>query len=574
MRALSLFLVFVAAKLLVLAGREVPPSPWAPLAYFWQDAFVALAFAGADQLLRHRPRVAWALYALLAGYAALNVPLACLLSTPLTWPLLRATGGTIADSIDHHVTGANILRIGIVLIAAALLPRLVARLSLRLRVAALVAAVLLLPLGPAALSRVATNGLHRNALAALVTSALPRVPAADLAGDWTVGPLGGTRGDDLTRLHGRAARRNVVVVHLESTGASYLKPYGAAEDPMPRLTALSAHALLFENAYTTYPETIRSFFATQCAIFPALDTRAEDYEPAHAPALAELLTEHGYRTGLFHPGRFRYLGMEEALRNRGYRTREDAGDIGGERESSFGIDEASAVRRMLAWIDERPGEPFLLAYLPIAGHHPYDAPGPRCFPDDSDLNRYRNALHYADDSLASLLDGLRERGLEENTLFVICGDHGEAFGQHAGNYGHTLFLYEENVRVPLLIAAPGLIRPARIGRVASLVDLTPTVLDLLGLPIPGEDQGRSLLSAEPRMALFCTDYSLGLIGLRDGRWKMIHELDSGRSQLFDLRADPREKCDLSGELPERTAVYREHLLRWAAAQKYRVTRKQ
>ena len=294
----------------------------------------------------------------------------------------------------------------------------------------------------------------------------------------------------------------------------------------------------------------------------------------HAASLAGILSEHGYRTGLFHPGRFRYLGMEEALRNRGYATREDAGDIGGERESSFGIDEESAVRRMLAWIDERPGEPFLLTYLPIAGHHPYDAPRPHLFPDDSDINLNRNALHYADDTLAELLNGLRERGLVDNTLFVICGDHGEAFGQHEGNYGHTLYLYEENVRVPLLVAAPGLIESVPVGRVVSLADVAPTVFDLLGLPIPDEYQGRSLLSAEPRMALFCTDYSLGLLGLRDGPWKMINELDSGRSQLFDLRTDAAEQCDLSGEMPERTAVYREHLQRWASAQKYRLTRKQ
>jgi hypothetical protein len=578
MRALSLFLVFVMAKLLVLAGREVPLSPWAPLAYFWQDALVALTFAGADRLLSRRPRVAWALYAALAGYAALNVPLGCLLSTPLTWPLLRATGGTISDSIGHHLTAANLLRVGAVVLAAALLPRLLrpaaARLSPRLRLAACVAAVLVLLLGPAAVSHVATNGLHRNAVAALVTSALPHVLAADAPGDWAVGPLGGAPGEDLSRLRGRAAGRNVVVVHLESTGAGYLKPYGAADDPMPRLTELSRRALLFENAYTTYPETIRSFFATQCAVWPALDTPAEAYEPAHTPALAGVLAEHGYRTGLFHPGRFRYLGMDEVLRNRGYQTREDAGDIGGERESSFGIDEASAVRRMLAWLDERPGEPFLLTYMPIAGHHPYDAPRPHPFPDDTDAGRYRNALHYADDSLAALLDGLRERGLEDNTLFVICGDHGEAFGQHEGNYGHTLFLYEENVRVPLLVAAPGLTDGVRVGRVASLVDLAPTVLDLLGLPAPAAYQGRSLLSAEPRMALFCTDYSLGLVGLRDGPWKLIHELDSGRSQLFDLRDDPGEKCDLSEKVPERAAVYREHLRRWAAAQKYRVTHKQ
>jgi hypothetical protein len=578
MRALSLFLVFVTAKVLALAGRDLPPSPWAPLAYFWQDALVALAFAGVDWLLRRHPRVAWALYGAGVGYAALNVPLVCLLSTPLTWPLLRATGGTIADSIAHHVSAANLLRVGCVLAAGALLPRLlrpaVARIPSRLRVAVVALTAVVLPLGPLAAARVPTGGMHRNALAVLVTSALPRVLAADAAGDWSLSPLGGAPAEDLSRLRGRAAGRNVVVVHLESTGAAYLAPYGAAEDPMPQLTELSRQSLLFENAYTTYPETIRSFFATQCAVYPALDTRAEDYEPARGPSLAAVLAAHGYRTGLFHSGRFRYLGMEEALRNRGYRTREDAGDIGGERESSFGIDEASTVRRMLAWIDGRPGEPFLLTYMPIAGHHPYDAPGAGPFPDEREVDRYRNALHYADDSLAALLRGLRERGLEGRTLFVICGDHGEAFGQHQGNYGHTLFLYEENVRVPLLVAAPGLIEGVRVRRVASLVDLAPTVLDLLGLPVSGEYQGRSLLGGEARMALFCTDYSLGLLGLRDGRWTMIHELDSGRSQLFDVEADPEEKFDLAGRMPERTAVYREHLLRWAAAQKYRVTRKE
>lgn len=579
MRALSLFLVFALAKVLVLAGRDVPLSPWAPLAYFWQDALVALAYGGADWLVGRRPWVAWGLYGAVVGYAALNVPLACVLSTPLTWPLLRATGGTIADSIAHYVTAGNLLRIGCVLAAGALLPRLlrpaVTRMPPRLRVALCAGALLVLPLGPVAAARVATNGLHRNALAALVTSALPRVLAADVAGDWSVSPLGGTPAEDLSPLRGKAAGRNVVVVHLESTGARYLKPYGAAEDPMPHLTALGRRSLLFENAYTTYPETIRSFFATQCALSPALDTRAEAYEPAHSPPLAGVLAAHGYSTGLFHPGRFGYLGMEEVLRNRGYQTREDAGDIGGERESSFGIDEASAVRRMLAWIDERPGEPFLLTYMPIAGHHPYDTPERGPFPGETEIDRYRNALHYADASLAALLRGLRERGLEEKTLVVICGDHGEAFGQHEGNYGHTLFLYEENVRVPLLVAAPGLIeKEVRVGRVASLLDLAPTVLDLLGLPPPDKYQGRSLLRDEARMALFCTDYSLGLVGLRDGRWKMIHELDSGRSQLFDVAADPEEKRDLSGEVPERTAVYREHLLRWAAAQKYRVTRKE
>jgi arylsulfatase A-like enzyme len=312
----------------------------------------------------------------------------------------------------------------------------------------------------------------------------------------------------------------------------------------------------------------------QCAQHPALDTPPETYGRDSGPALAAILHEHGYRTGLFHSGRFMYLGMDAVIRNRGYDTLEDAGAIGGDHDSSFGIDEESTIRRILRWIDDRPAnQRFLVSYLPIAGHHPYTTPKRGPFPAEDDLSRYRNALHYADAALGQLLEGLRSRGLDRKTLFVILGDHGEAFGQHDGNYGHTLFLYEENVRVPYLIAAPGLTRmPERVARVTSLVDTTPTVLDLLGMPMPDGNQGRSLLAGPTSVALFCTDYSLGFLGLRDGQWKVIHELESGNTRLYDLDADSDELRDVAALYPERADAYREHLMRWAAAQKYRLTK--
>ncbi|HEY1860366.1 MAG TPA: sulfatase, partial [Gemmataceae bacterium] len=349
-------------------------------------------------------------------------------------------------------------------------------------------------------------------------------------------------------------------------------PYGAAVDPMPNVTALAREGILFENAYTTYPETVRSFFAVQNSLYPALDTQPEMYDHPATPALACVLAGGGYRTGLFHSGRFVYLGMESVIRNRGYQTLEDAGDIGGEHESSFGIDEPSTVRRILQWIDAGPrDQPFLVSYLPIAGHHPYATPERGPFPEDEEVGRYRNALNYSDQALGQLIQGLRDRGLYDKTLFVIFGDHGEAFGQHRGNYGHTLFVYEENVRVPYIIAAPGLFHePVQVNRVASLIDTAPTVFDLLGLPIPQAYQGQSLLEPESGMALFCTDYSLGLLGLRDGRWNCIYECESGQTWLYDLQEDADERNDLAAEFPERVEVYCDHLQRWAAAQKYRV----
>jgi phosphoglycerol transferase MdoB-like AlkP superfamily enzyme len=434
--------------------------------------------------------------------------------------------------------------------------------------------VISLLLGPWTTSQLQTQGLHRNALAILVTTALPRIAALELSGSWRRSPFGSPRAEDLTRFRGAAAGRNVVIVHLESTAARRLRPYGAEQDPMPSLSLRCQEALVFENAYTAYPETIKSFFAVGCSTFPALDTTPPMYEKVSAPGLASVLAEKGYRTGLFHSGRFAYLGMESVLRNRGYDTLEDAGDIGGDRQSSFGIDEPSTVRRILSWIDKLPaGQRFLVSYLPIAGHHPYDTPEPGPFPETDDLNRYCNALHYADGALAQLLEGLRARHLDRNTLFIFLGDHGEAFGEHAGNHGHTLFIYEENLRVPLILMAPGVFQESlRIQRVASLVDTAPTVLDLLGLAVPSSYQGQSLLEPQSGLALFCTDYTLGLIGLRDGSWKLIHELESDHSELYDLTNDPQERNNIATSFPERTEAYRDHLLRWAAAQKYRILR--
>jgi phosphoglycerol transferase MdoB-like AlkP superfamily enzyme len=492
----------------------------------------------------------------------------------LTWPLLRATRGALADSIIHYITWVNLLRLGLMVGVGAALPLLLRQrtifFSTRVKLAATSAAFILILLGPAASTRVDTLGLDRNAFAALFTTALPRISAANLAGDWRSSPFGSERGDDLSWLSRQAAGRNVLVIHLESTGAQYLRPYGAIQDPMPHLSVLARQSLLFENAYTTYPETIRSFFAVQCATWPALDTRPEDYQRLSAPGIAQVLADGGYRTGLFHSGRFMYLGMDSVIRDRGYQTLEDAGDIGGQRESSFGIDESSTVRRILAWIDALPaGQRFFASYLPIAGHHPYATSAGGPFPGDSEISRYRNALHEADAALGQLVDGLRQRGLLEKTLLVIFGDHGEAFGQHPGNYGHTLFIYDENVRVPLIVAAPGLFKkPIRVARVASLIDVAPTILDLLGISRPAAYQGRSLLEDRAQMALFATDYSLGFLGLRDGRWKMIHELESSQSRLFDLSGDPDERYDLANLYPERVALYRDHLLNWSAAQKY------
>jgi arylsulfatase A-like enzyme len=569
MRAASLLLVLLFAKVAALAGSAAPLSWWSPLAYLWQDAAVVVAFAVVEFSLGRRARIAWAVYAAVALYVLLNIPVTRVLATPLTWPMLRAARGALADSIGYYVTWQTLLLLAAALAVAVFSPFLFRKLPQR---PLLVALIVCVALGPFAGARVDTRGLERNAWTALLAGAFPHLGTPAAEGEWRRAGFDRARHADLSRFRGVAAGRNIVLVSLESTAAQYLGIYGAEPDVMPRLTELAGAAIVFDNAYAVYPESIKGLFSVLCSLYPALDSTAAMYAAAPCRSIAEVLAGAGYSTALFHSGRFAYLGMQEVIRNRGFAALEDAGDIGGNHESSFGVDEPSAVRRILNWIDALPpGARFFAAYLPVAGHHPYETPQPRPFPDADELGRYRNALHYGDASLGALRDGLRARGLDEKTLWVILGDHGEAFGQHEGNYGHTFHLFEENVHVPLLIAAPGLIAgQVRSGQVVSLIDTSPTILDLVGLTAPQNYQGSSMLDAEPRLALFFADYSRGLLGLRDGNWKFIHELDSGRSRLFDLDSDPQEATDLSRLHAGQCGRYAANLLGWSQAQKRRL----
>jgi arylsulfatase A-like enzyme len=557
MRAGCLLLVFVIAKLLVLAQYSVPISWWSPIALFWQDILVAGIFGLVDAILQ-RPRIAWCIYAVLVGYAALNVAVERVLATPLTIAMLRATGGPLADSIRQYLTWQNIGFMTAIVLLAAAAPKIITRVP-RLALFLALAAVLL---GPTAGARVETLGLHRNAVAALVSFPVrPSVPSETpvSAESLRTPPFpASTSEQTLNALRSSVSGRNVILVSLEST-AAYV-PIG------PALAELAQSGIIFENVYAVYPESIKGFYSVLCSRYPAIDSRAESYAGI-GTSIAEVLRSAGYRTGLFHSGHFEYLGMEAIIRNRGFETLEDACDISGNRRSSFGVDEHATVSRLLSWIDTIPrGSPFFLSYMPVAGHHPYDTPERGPFPEHDIFGRYRNALLYGDASLGELREGLRRRGLDSNTLWIVYGDHGEAFGQHEGNYGHTFYIYEENVHVPLVIAAPGVWnKTTRVGNIISLLDLAPTVLDLLGISAPANYQGQSALHGTPRMALFFTDYSLKLAGLRDGRWKYMTELGSSRGKLVDLERDVSEQRDLSAIHRDRAEFYRDRLRHWIAS---------
>ena len=188
MRALSLFGVLILAHLLILPGRHLPLSAWTPIALIWQDVLVALVFAALDVLLK-RSRALWVLYGALVVYAAINVPIARVLSSPLTMPMLRAARGPLRDSIAYYFTPVYLGEIALVLFAGVLFPFLLGRLRFRSTALVAIAGVVIVAAGPLALSKVETEGLHRNAVGALIPVRLPNFGSAAAVGDWRTSPF-------------------------------------------------------------------------------------------------------------------------------------------------------------------------------------------------------------------------------------------------------------------------------------------------------------------------------------------------------------------------------------------------
>jgi arylsulfatase A-like enzyme len=177
-----------------------------------------------------------------------------------------------------------------------------------------------------------------------------------------------------------------------------------------------------------------------------------------------------------------------------------------------------------------------------------------------EMSMYDGEIRYVDDQLARLYGILDILGLQESTLIMVTSDHGEEFGER-GSWGHAHTLFEEQVHVPLLVAGPGIEGPRTIAAQVGLVDLAPTLLELVGLSPPEGLHGRSLApllrgqtadsrsaAANSRPALLETSrFDTNLIGLRRRGWKLLLDLGTGREWLFELSTDPGETQNLASD---------------------------
>ncbi|MBI5600060.1 MAG: sulfatase [Gemmatimonadetes bacterium] len=374
-----------------------------------------------------------------------------------------------------------------------------------------------------------------------------------------------------------AQRRNVLFIVLESVGAHQLLPAGRLDPVLtPTLAALADDALIFPNLYGVYPATTRAHvpIMTGGRAITWGSVGDELTLPLREPTLVSAFRDAGYRTGLFAAPDLRFGYVREFYLTMPWDTvvhyQDGTPTFEPEQEiHSWGVNEDALRAPMMRWLDRTAGagRPFFLEVQTIATHHPYGTWAGHRGPmrGEDDVSRYANSLHYTDAAIGRLLEDLRQRGVLEQTLVVITGDHGEAFADlHKDNWVHRNRLYDENVRNFMFIAAPGIGGGAVVSpRLGQHGDIMPTTLSLLGLPaanVPGQDL--TAPGYEARIAYFHKDARPAQFGLRDGRWKYIAQLDGRQPELYDISRDPTEQQNLAARNLERVRMYRELAANW------------
>jgi len=182
------------------------------------------------------------------------------------------------------------------------------------------------------------------------------------------------------------------------------------------------------------------------------------------------------------------------------------------------------------------------------------------------LNRYLNALSHADKVLGKLLRWLENQNLIDSTLVVIVGDHGEAFGRH-GHWVHATNLYEEGVHVPLIMINRMLFSGEEYSTIGGLIDIAPTIMDMLNFPLPEKWQGRSLFSNNRvNRVYFFAPWSNYLFGFRQDNYKFIFDASNNKYEIYDLDKDSQETRNLTEQLPDFVKDGTQRLAAWVQFQ--------
>ncbi len=384
-------------------------------------------------------------------------------------------------------------------------------------------------------------------------------------------------------------RYNILVYVIDTLRVDRMSLYGYQRPTTPLIADWASEAFVFEKAYSTGSKTLEAvpaLLASRTIHAGHLQPQQEQRKSkADEPVLAEVLRSAGYRTAAFQANFLLALSLGYA---RGFDTYDLIPGVDNPHGATAPVDADEVHARALRWLDETD-EPFFMYIQTMDPHTPYAAPkgfsgrfatsdskdrtplsakkaldesGKEYTRDEAealqtvldnlwrlDPDRHDECIAYADYAFRHFLGELDKRGTLDDTIIVVTADHGESLGDgpvHEMRLLHGLTLYEEIVRVPLIIKLPRQTHGKRIAELASILDIAPTVLDAAGLRVPLSFEGRSLFAIPSHRSIGGfrrNGTEIVDTFVRNGKWKLMRNRET--DQLFDLLRDPLETTDLS-----------------------------
>lgn len=343
---------------------------------------------------------------------------------------------------------------------------------------------------------------------------------------------------------------HVLVISIDALRADHLGAYGYARPISTYLDRFAEEALVFEHAYAAAPHSSYSISSLWTSAY--IHQRVELGLPLPERTVASVLGDVGYRTAAFYTqGIFHTEGerMRVYEQNAFRFDRHEHANLTAENMTDAALEEIDRIHQ-----DGEPPSLTWVHYFDV--HEPYREQSL----GTADLDRYDGEIRNVDRAIERLITGVRRR-LERPVIIALTADHGEEFRDHGGVY-HGSTLYEEQIRVPLILHVPG-VEGRRVAAPVELVDLAPTLLGLV-------DHADPTMRGDDLRPLFGEDLSwppaFGAVSYKKMvvRWpyKLVADLRFDLFEIYDLEEDPHERVNLAGERPELLADLKGEVYAW------------
>lgn len=347
-------------------------------------------------------------------------------------------------------------------------------------------------------------------------------------------------------------RRDILLITVDALRADHVGAYGySSRQTTPNLDQLASQGVVFEQAYTSTPHTSYAVVSLMTGKYMRpllLQGSGRDSE-----TWPSVLRTYGYKTAAFFPPAVFFIDTRK------FETFQKS-QLGFEYVKVEFAEGAARIAQVDEYLSRTPRDKPLFVWVHLFGpHEPYESHPAYSF-GNRDIDRYDSEVAAADATLGAIVQ--RFRKLRPSSAVFVTADHGEEFGEHGGRY-HGTSVYEEQLRVPLVVSVPNAVAPRRVREVVSTVDLMPTVLSALSIPRPprlrGRDLGPLITGGRPQgpgMAHGETDEQTLLAR---GSLRLVCLRRIGACKLYDLSSDPGQTSDVGPARPAELQALRTEL---------------